>query len=552
MKTKFSIMSKRPAHFCFSERIFSRTLRIAMFLAVFAAGAACASTIVWMGDSSVRFFTPSSTIGEHSVTNVKTAVSGSCIYSQPLAYAAPVAAQLDDSALNGINPDIVVLQGGLNDSWVLPKAASDSGRGLSEVIGTVQSGGTAGEDTFAGSMERLIIAAREKFPDADICFWLQYDIDDPVYDQIAAAAREITAKYSLKTIDAYSVLSQSEAPLHSPETDGREDDGIHISNAGYDVIKARVLNPALEEILTERTAAPAPEPGPDAEPESELLLYEGFENGPDGYFPDGGSVRKSLTWDAGSGGESAIGFSADSRWNSGTRSVFIFEAGKGLNFAPSYTAQTPRGSSAGYATGGSSPGQCQAQWRAIDTNRWTGVKSYFLRALLCVDQKAAGALKKNNATGFFGVGFTDKASASRTGFLDTAAKAVGFLVRPSAASSTGYSLMLCHNGIPGEEAVLVTDFIPGRTYVCLAGVETDGGTDGRGILRAAAFDAADDLLLQDWTVSKDTEIGIPELVVIDGTYYTNNGLARFDEIAAARKLSALTSVNDKTTVVLLR
>ena len=40
--------------------------------------------------------------------------------------------------------------------------------------------------------------------------------------------------------------------------------------------------------------------------------------------------------------------------------------------------------------------------------------------------------------------------------------------------------------------------------------------------------------------------------MIDGTYYTNNGLARFDEIAAARKLSALTSVNDKTTVVLLR
>lgn len=67
-------------------------------------------SIVWLGDSAVRFYTPTSKIDDYTISNTKLAVSGTTIgkYS----FATSIIDQLSSSELDSISsPDIIMLEG---------------------------------------------------------------------------------------------------------------------------------------------------------------------------------------------------------------------------------------------------------------------------------------------------------------------------------------------------------------------------------------------------------------------------------------------------------
>lgn len=67
-------------------------------------------SIIWLGDSAVRFYTPTSKIDDYTISNTKLAVSGTTIgkYS----FATSIIDQLSSSELDSISsPDIIMLEG---------------------------------------------------------------------------------------------------------------------------------------------------------------------------------------------------------------------------------------------------------------------------------------------------------------------------------------------------------------------------------------------------------------------------------------------------------
>jgi lysophospholipase L1-like esterase len=157
--------------------------------------------------------------------------------------------RLENGELDGVNPSVIVIQAGTNN------------------VGR-QAGGQDKVDAITAGVAAVVATARAKAPQAAIVLTGIFPRSDPaVVAEIAAINRKLKALSAAQGI-RYLDIGQELADADGLLLDAMSSDGLHLSQAGYEVW-AGALTPVLTELLGMRAAtdqAPPPTGNPAAGP----------------------------------------------------------------------------------------------------------------------------------------------------------------------------------------------------------------------------------------------------------------------------------------------
>ena len=93
-------------------------------------------------------------------------------------------------------PQIILLSGGLNDSW------NDTSSPIGSVTDEESAyGGGYDTETFCGAIEQALYAIRRKFPLAKVCYVITYRCGGKFGNQYAPAIREVLHKLAIPYVD---------------------------------------------------------------------------------------------------------------------------------------------------------------------------------------------------------------------------------------------------------------------------------------------------------------------------------------------------------------
>ena len=142
----------------------------------------------------------------------------------------------------GVDYDFVMLNGGVNDVW----------RSIS--LGAVSAEGTTEFDTTTaiGALEHLFSTIKTTYPDAEVCYILNYVCvqagypSDAFRNDFAPLARAACEKWGVHCLDlvdndAFNAEFDATAPVHTY-------DGVHANTEGY-VVLTKYIAPWLEDII---------------------------------------------------------------------------------------------------------------------------------------------------------------------------------------------------------------------------------------------------------------------------------------------------------------
>ena len=155
--------------------------------------------------------------------------------------------------LNG-NPDIIIFDGGAND--IMGYALGFLNNDLKKEIGKVDSSTdvVSNGDTVITDLEKIIKATKDKFPNAKICYFQPFLLDDDTIGHLTAETEKqaeikqrrdefygqieaVCQKWNIAYVDVSDKFKGT-------GTNYRQDDWIHIKEAGY-----QLLTPLLKEAL---------------------------------------------------------------------------------------------------------------------------------------------------------------------------------------------------------------------------------------------------------------------------------------------------------------
>ena len=196
--------------------------------------------------------------------------------------------QLKQTKSQGINPDVIVLHGGVNDAWDAIE--------VGEISPSFASYSKFNPSTFAPALEQVIAYAEDTFPDAEICYVINFEFLNANMgerlmdmDEYVDATIEICDKWYISYLDLYhdTALVNALHP-HTVSASGAKQyqntylyDFVHPSTEGYDLLYVPILK-FLEELIAptpkpKPEPQPEPQPEPEAEPEQEVKGEEGSE-----------------------------------------------------------------------------------------------------------------------------------------------------------------------------------------------------------------------------------------------------------------------------------
>lgn len=194
---------------------------------------------LYLGDSISEAISYKGWAGElaehYSVNSYNVSVSGATLANEG------IYGQLA-KAPSGVDYDFVMLNGGVNDVW----------RGIS--LGAVSPEGTTEFDTTTaiGALEHLFYSIKQTYPDAELCYVLNYVCvqagypSDSFRNDFAPLARAACEKWGVHCLDlvdneAFNAEFDATANVHTY-------DGVHANTAGYNVL-TKYIAPWLESIF---------------------------------------------------------------------------------------------------------------------------------------------------------------------------------------------------------------------------------------------------------------------------------------------------------------
>lgn len=196
---------------------------------------------LYLGDSISEAISYKGWAGElaehYSVSSYNVSVSGATLANNG------IYGQLA-KAPAGVDYDFVMLNGGVNDVW----------RALT--LGEVSAEGTTTFDTTTaiGALEHLFYSIKTTYPDAEVCYVLNYVCvqagypSDSFRNDFAPLARAACEKWGVHCLDlvnndAFNAEFDASANVHTY-------DGVHANTAGYNVL-TKYIAPWLESIFGE-------------------------------------------------------------------------------------------------------------------------------------------------------------------------------------------------------------------------------------------------------------------------------------------------------------
>ena len=303
----------------------------------------------------------------------------------------------------------------------------------------------------------------------------------------------------------------------------------------------------------------------------EILMYEGFPTGEGGYPTTASTAINGLTVTP----FGSVAFDASARYWAGN---YVNSPGayEGLSYPASFDSATYpsyAGAATLCATVGHAPIQMRQAIRQFSSNVFkdrTG-KVYF-RMLMQADETALGRL--TGADGIVALnhyaagllydrvrGGLQYATESLYSSLNsgTSRNAIYYLAFGFVKALDGsLSAALLVRGTDDVRSVypILTSVVPGETYICLAEIDLNAGTDGKEKVRAmiqpvsnynpkflyATLDATDTIEVD--IVNSSCYLDV--LLAEEGLLHTNNGVVKFDEFGVATTADDLVYIQSAT------
>ena len=269
----------------------------------------------------------------------------------------------------------------------------------------------------------------------------------------------------------------------------------------------------------------------------ELLLYDGFATATDAQNRAAYSTAAAackLTSNNANSSAWTTGLSASDGWSTTSETVYTFPY-NGLALPDAFANGTgdqftARGGSMGYQRSGSAS-DLRAKNRAIISTMPTSGTLWY-RCVLLIEEKAYNGFK--TGTRYIGTGLSTHAAENKYDNGSTLASN-GFRVY-FVGNATGGQHVQLRVRIGSSYATLVESISYNTAYICIVGIDYDTGKACAYATTVADYDDHFSWKIEDLDASSITGSAI-QTMYVDGSYQTNEGRVRFDEIAAGTELS---------------
>lgn len=248
---------------------------------------------------------------------------------------------------------------------------------------------------------------------------------------------------------------------------------------------------------------------------------------------------------SGKGSSVSDGYYSSSSWEHSTGTYYVHESG--LSLPSNFAGTAAKGNSAGNFHNDTKADDVRNQYRPLNSSIWTGVSDFYFRVLINASSGALDKLNTSSDNSYYAIGIgDDKMRAINNTGMTSAENHLSFFIRRVEISK--YNLYFRHTNQRSEELLLVENFQPDTTYICVAGVERGVGNAAN--LKVFAATVASNPEVTAWTLTDiATTLPNPVAICMGGNYGVGGNRIYYDEIAIGTTVSDVITANEDAPVV---